>query len=364
MKRNLQWYLQIALWIIYTVLLILLFNKNFSLSDSILRTAVIISVQAALFYTNSYYLFPKLIESKKVWKYILHLSIIIIILLIFFSWFERSFHSNIINELGNRRMNRMAGEPRPILPRKLLNAQLLFDILSLMIILVLSSAFSAAQISQKRELKDFKSSQAQLESEMKFLKSQINPHFLFNALNNIYSLTLTGSDKSSELILKLSAMLRYILYECNGPYVSIEKEWEYILNFIDFQKIKSKEAINIEMEFTNDAPGSLITPMIFIPFIENAFKHSHVDSIEEAWLNISLNNKTEEIIFQVDNSIPTNKQSKDEVGGVGLENVKRRLELIYSKNYDLIINEKKNSYSVILRIHKRDDLSFEAKNEI
>ena len=364
MKKNLQWYLQIALWIIYTVLLVLLFNKNFSLSDSILRTVVIISVQAALFYTNSYYLFPKLIESKKVWKYILNLTIILIILLIFFLWFERSFHPNIINELGNRRMNRMPGGPPNVLPRKLMNAQILFDILSLMIILVLSSAYSAAQISQKRELKDFKSSQAQLESEMKFLKSQINPHFLFNALNNIYSLTLTGSDKSSEMILKLSAMLRYILYECNGPFVSIEKEWEYILNFVDFQKLKSKDVINLNMEFKNDSPGSLITPMIFIPFIENAFKHSHVDSIDDAWLNISLNNKKEEIIFQVDNSIPANKQSKDEAGGVGLENVKRRLELVYAKNYDLIINEKKNSYSVILRIHKKDELSINLINEV
>ena len=187
---------------------------------------------------------------------------------------------------------------------------------------------------------------------MKFLKSQINPHFLFNALNNIYALTISGSEQSSEMILKLSYMLRYILYECNGPFVSIEKEWEYILNFIDFQNLKSKDDININLDFTNDSAGALISPMIFIPFIENAFKHSHVDSLAEAWVNISLNNKKEEIIFQVDNSIPSKKHNQDELGGIGLENAKRRLELIYSDNYDLIINDKKNSYSVILRIRK------------
>jgi LytS/YehU family sensor histidine kinase len=188
---------------------------------------------------------------------------------------------------------------------------------------------------------------------MKFLKSQINPHFLFNALNNIYSLTITGSADSSEMILKLSDMLRYILYECNESKVPIENEWKYIENFIEFQKLKSKEELNIRIEFNNAVPGALIAPMILIPFVENAFKHSKVEDTEKGWVNLSLNNNTEAIILQVDNSIPEQVHNKDEVGGIGLKNVNRRLELAYEKSHDLIINHTPTVYSAILRIHKK-----------
>lgn len=353
MKKNLPIYIHGALWIVYSILMALVINKTFSQSDTLIRTTVIVLIQVGLFYFNSFVLFPKLIESKKVWKYILQISLIIIGVSIFFLWFEKFFHPDFINDIAQNRMNRARGRgPKILSPRNMANARFLFNILSILIILILSSAYSAAQISLKREFIEVKSNQANLESEMKFLKSQINPHFLFNALNNIYSLTLSGSKQSSEMILKLSYMLRYILYECNGPFVTIEKEWEYILNFIDFQKLKSKDEININLDLTNEIAGSLISPMIFIPFIENAFKHSHVDSLAEAWVSISLNNKKEEIIFQVDNSVPSKKYNQDELGGVGLENVKRRLELIYSDHFDLIINDKKASYSVILRIRK------------
>jgi LytS/YehU family sensor histidine kinase len=222
----------------------------------------------------------------------------------------------------------------------------------MLIILVISSAYSVTKLSRKKERDEELAISEKIQSEMKFLKSQINPHFLFNALNNIYSLTITGSADSSEMILKLSDMLRYILYECNESKVPIENEWKYIENFIEFQKLKSKEELNIRIEFNNAVPGALIAPMILIPFVENAFKHSKVEDTEKGWVNLSLNNNTEAIILQVDNSIPEQVHNKDEVGGIGLKNVNRRLELAYEKSHDLIINHTPTKYSVILRIHK------------
>jgi len=106
------------------------------------------------------------------------------------------------------------------------------------------------------------------------------------------------------------------------------------------------------VDFNNEQKGSKISPMVLIPFIENAFKHSNIDDTEEGWVRISLNNKRDEIIFQVENSMPKEEQNKDKVGGIGLENVKRRLDLIYEKKYDLIINDNVKSYSIILRIQK------------
>lgn len=355
MKKNVQVYIQIVLWLIYAILLTLLINERFSTSDSIIKASVLVAIQISLFYTNSQILFPKLLVNKKVWKYILQISIILFILLLFFLWFEKQFFPDTINAIRERPPNRGLERPfRAIAQRKqFVNALVLFDFLSLLIVLILSTAYAAAQISRKKELIDSEKSREDLVSEMNFLKSQINPHFLFNALNNIYSLTLTGSEKASDMILKLSAMLRYILYDCNVSFVVIEKEWDYILNFIDFQKLKSKENLQLTLDFNNEAPSYQIMPMIFIPFIENAFKHSNIENTEKGWIHISLNNKIDEIIFQVDNSVSHEGLSQDDVGGIGLENVKRRLELVYGENFDLIINDNLNSYSIVLRIQKK-----------
>jgi LytS/YehU family sensor histidine kinase len=353
MKKNYQLYIQAALWIVYAFLLTVIINKTFSLSDSIIKSGTLIMIQISLFYYNSQRLFPALLSTKKTWKYLLNLLVILALLFIFFTWFERQFLPEIVEEMAPNKLNRLqeramrGGPPR----RQLLNALILFDFLSLLIVLILSSAYSAASMSRKKEQLESQKNVENLSSEMKFLKSQINPHFLFNALNNIYSLTLTGSAEASEMILKLSEMLRYILYECNDSYVSIEREWNYIQNFIDFQQLKSKDKLNLELSFTNDNPGAMISPMIFIPFIENAFKHSNIEN-RSGWIRIALNNKPEEIIFQVDNSVSLEKKNQDNTGGIGLDNVKRRLELVYNKQADLIINDSKESFGVLLRIKK------------
>jgi len=355
MKKNYQFYIQAALWIVYAILLTVIINKTFSFSDSIIKSGTLIIVQTSLFYYNSQRLFPSLLASKKTWKYLLNLLVILALLFIFFAWFERQFLPEITERMNPNNLNRLqerAMRGRP--PRRpFFNALILFDFLSLLLVLILSSAYSASTISRKKEYLESVKNIEDLSSEMKFLKSQINPHFLFNALNNIYSLTLTGSSEASKMILKLSEMLRYILYECNDSYVSIEKEWNYILNFIDFQQLKSKEKLNLELNFTNDHHGAMISPMIFIPFIENAFKHSNIED-KAGWIRISLNNKLEEIIFQVDNSVSLEKKNLDHIGGIGLENVKRRLELVYDERADLIINDSKENFGVILRIKKNE----------
>ncbi len=351
MRKYLHFYLQASLWLVYGLLLVLAINRNFNINDAILKSMVIISIHLGLFYLNSNVLIPKLIIDKKTWLYVLYIIVIFFILFIFFNWFERQFIPEDIPEAARTRLEMQKNRPLNM-PRQLFRARLVAEILALLIILVISSAYSVTKISRKKERDDEMSKSENLQSEMKFLKSQINPHFLFNALNNIYSLTITGSEQSSDMILKLSDMLRYILYECNESKVPIENEWKYIQNYIEFQKLKSKDELNIRVEFNNESPGAIIVPMILIPFVENAFKHSKVEDTDNGWVAISLNNKANEIIFQVENSIPEQKHNKDDVGGIGLENVKRRLDLSYGKTQDLIISDTPKSYSVILRIKK------------
>lgn len=354
MKKNLPYYLHGSIWLAYGVLLVLAINRNFNLADTLIKVLVMLTVHIGLFYFNSNKLIPNLIKDKKTWLYILYILAILFFLVLFFTWFERQFFPEDVPQAVRNRIERQRDRPFKIPDHvQLFRLRLVAEFVALLIILIISSAYSVTKISRKKERNEELAVSEKLQSEMKFLKSQINPHFLFNALNNIYSLTITGSEHSSEMILKLSDMLRYILYECNESMVPIENEWKYIENYIEFQKLKSKDELNIQMEFNDEITGALIAPMILIPFVENAFKHSKVEDAELGWVNISLNNNAESIILQVENGVPQQKHNKDEVGGIGLENVKRRLELAYFESHDLIINHTPTKYSVILRIDKK-----------
>lgn len=188
-----------------------------------------------------------------------------------------------------------------------------------------------------------------LETELKLLKAQINPHFIFNALNNIYSLTYMKADNAPESVLKLSEMLRYVFYDCSKDRVPLRAEINYIQNFNAFQQMKSeiKQDINFNTNLTSGMPE--IAPMLFIPFIENAFKYSRIEENENAFVNISISTNNNIIIFNSENSIP--QESKSAAGsGVGINNVKHRLAIIYPKKYDLKINETNDKFIVNLTL--------------
>ncbi|MCT4640089.1 MAG: histidine kinase [Bacteroidales bacterium] len=184
-----------------------------------------------------------------------------------------------------------------------------------------------------------------LKSELALLRSQVNPHFLFNTLNNIYSLVYKKSDKAPESVLKLSGIMRYMLYESNEDYVNISKELEYLNNYIELQKIRYANPDKINYNITGENTDAQIAPMIFIPFIENSFKHGPKEDV----ININIDITATNITFEIFNKISEIKTiSKDRCGGIGLRNVARRLELLYKDRHKLSINGTDNSYSVKL----------------
>ncbi|MFT6150460.1 MAG: sensor histidine kinase YesM [Saprospiraceae bacterium] len=189
-----------------------------------------------------------------------------------------------------------------------------------------------------------------LEAELKFLKSQINPHFLFNSLNNIYTLTVLNPKAAGDSLLKLSEMLRYLLYECDAEKVTLGRELAYLQNYIDLFSLKDEEALHINFDVTDVDNDIMIAPLLFIPFIENAFKHSQVEDLENGWINIILFGDTEQVYFEIKNSLPKIDFSKDKVGGIGLQNVNRQLELVYPKRHTLNINKTETEFSVELTI--------------
>lgn len=188
-----------------------------------------------------------------------------------------------------------------------------------------------------------------LGTEIKLLKAQINPHFIFNALNNIYSLAYTKSEMAPESILKLSEMLRYVFYDCSNDVVKLGAEIEYISNFIAFQQMKSEHEQSINFDNLKARKDIDIAPMLFITFIENAFKYSKIEEYKEAYVNVDLNSDKKHLNFVIENSIPP--QGKSLAGnGLGINNVKQRLDLLYPNKYDLVLIENETTYTVNLKI--------------
>ena len=185
-------------------------------------------------------------------------------------------------------------------------------------------------------------------AELAFLKSQINPHFLFNSLNNIYSLAYQKSEKTPEAILKLSEIMRYMLYESNEDKVALSDEIRYLENYIELQKLRFKDNISIKFDINGDPLGLMITPLVLISFVENAFKHGIATDIENP-ISIVLNLSDDKLLFHVSNI--KSSMNKDITGGIGLQNVQRRLSLIYKDRYRLHIDDNNDIYNCELYLN-------------
>ncbi len=194
--------------------------------------------------------------------------------------------------------------------------------------------------------------QQKLESELKFLKSQIHPHFLFNTLNNLYALTLDKSDKAPEVVVKLSDLLSYMLYECNVPRVPLEKEINLLRDYLELEKMRYQSELKVDFDVQGRVNGKMIAPLLLIPFIENGFKHGLSKQIENPWINIHLEVEDYKLTFLVENNKPL-VDKKDESGyseGIGLKNVKRRLNLIYGDDYNLEVKDEHGVFNVLLEL--------------
>jgi len=193
-----------------------------------------------------------------------------------------------------------------------------------------------------------------IQAELKLLKAQIHPHFLFNTLNNLYALTLKKDDRAPMVVLKLSHLLNYILYECNVKYAPLKKEIEMLQNYIELEKIRYGERIQIQFDIDGSVQGVYIAPLLFLPFLENSFKHGASGILEKPWINIILKVEQDEILFQIENSKEKDIKQLSYQEGIGLNNVKRRLELLHKGDYELTIENKEDCFFVLLSIKYRE----------
>lgn len=193
-----------------------------------------------------------------------------------------------------------------------------------------------------------------LEAELLALRAQINPHFLFNALNNIYALSLDASPKTPDIILKLSDLMRYILYECRTPRVDLEKELAFVENYLEVERLRVSDDVEVCFNTVGHLAGQQVAPLLFMPLIENAFKHGVGSQVDGAFVHILMQyDQPDQLTFEIENSKEAalvRYDADDPYHGVGLTNVRKRLQLLYPEAHTFDIQDTEQLYRVHLTL--------------
>lgn len=331
--KNYRWTWHVAFWVTYILLLTYTFVQVMSFTAALTRMLTGLVLHLFFAYTNWLIFIPSYFLKKRYTVY-------------FGSCFGLIVSLGLLRYFGEQSL------PVPFASHEVV-AQLplkyIFSFFSFLSIWVLSSLFRLLEDRIKTMQLENELKNAQLHSELRFLKSQINPHFLFNTLNNVYSLAYLKSDRAAPMILKLSGMLRYMIYDCDAPKVSLQKETEYLRDYIDLRVLNPADRTKVSFEIHNQALDLLIEPMLFVNFVENAFKHGNL-SEPNAYINVRLTASPGQLRFLIENSIgihPTDNKA----GGIGIQNVRQRLALLYPSKHDLEIRKSNDSYRVGLTIN-------------
>lgn len=330
----------IAFWIFRTIL----FYRSFMIDGMVeffwYHVVWLLPIEIIAVYFTAYVLVPKLLLEKKYW------------------WFVFSILLSGAFFIAMARLIRYEFIYPEVYPRGLKRPLFYFPAMFNITISMYSYVFlfSGIRVFQSW-IKDQKRRQElekqNLNSELALLRSQINPHFLFNTLNNIDSLVFIDQTKASDAILKLSGIMRYMLYEANTEIVPLEREIDYIMSMVALLRLRLKNPGFIEFEVRGNPAGKQIPPMLLVPFIENAYKHGK-KSGKSPGIKFLLDIGDNDIRFESWNTYDVqNKHNKDKVGGIGLNNVQRRLKLLYDKQHEFEYERKNGQFHVRLHIPAR-----------
>lgn len=234
--------------------------------------------------------------------------------------------------------------------------RLLYTLLDILPAIGLASTIKLLRSSVASQQKQQELEKEKLKSELNFLKAQTNPHFLFNTLNNLYGLARKNDNNTAPSIMKLSKIMRYIIYECSAPTVPIQNEVLVIEDYIELEKLRYDERLHVNFEKKVDNWKQDIASLILLPFVENAFKHGASESRADTFIDISLVLQQEHLSFKIKNTREyTTEQVEPPREGIGLKNVKRQLDLVYGSDYALKILPEPDMYSVELSMHLQHD---------
>lgn len=294
------------------------------------------ATQIPMMYLHLYFLVPQLLNRKRYLVY----AVCTVALVFAYSYVNFNLLRLIPASISN---------PGLIDYINQLNSQ--YDIIEGFFTLVITYSIKYAGQVRSTQTRLLQLQRDNLTLELNALKAQINPHFLFNTLNNIYSLALQKSDQTADMVLRLSDMMRYVLYECNSGAVALEREVEFMSNYVELERIRHGKHVSINFTLSGDTGDKKIEPLLLIPLVENSFKHGINAQMENSYVNIQFEVNDHTVRLSVENSIPANGTLMKEKGGIGLDNVRKRLELIYPGNHRLEISPFKNRYLVTLQLN-------------
>jgi uncharacterized ubiquitin-like protein YukD len=308
-------------------------------------------VYVSLFYLNTYVLMPQLYLKQKVWLYCL-CALVLLALVFWLKPYENLLHMHHFDEVRPSRFDSFAPHDGPPFhgPRPERRGRLL-DIVSIVLFLGIWSVSMALQLFRQWRHTERRALQAESEkvnAELSFLKAQINPHFLFNTLNNIYSLSITQSEQTPNAILKLSEILHYITDDVRNDFVPLQSEVDCVKNYIALQQLRLTNKVDVQLNIEGGLSGKQIVPLLFMTFIENAFKYG-ISSHEPCKIVIEIIVGERSIEFFCRNKIMV-KNATEERTGVGISNAKKRLDYLYPQKYLLNIHTEADLFSVHLTI--------------
>ncbi|MBN2487158.1 MAG: histidine kinase [Bacteroidales bacterium] len=341
--------LHIAAWaVIFFVPLYLFSSDNKPDKIFIARIYLRTFIFALLFYVNYFFLIPWLLFKKKQLAYYLSASAFMIVL-----YFANTEANRIINESPIvqhqfEEFNKIKDEIK-FMPKKPWR----FDTYNFFFTAILITGFGIGLRMSVRyyenEKKHKELEKEMLNSELAFLKNQVSPHFFFNTLNNIYSLVEINTKDARKAILQLSKLMRYMLYESEQGNTRLSTEIEFMRNYIELMKLRLTEKVSLLVNFPDQFDDINIPPLLFIPFIENAFKHG-ISYRDNSFIMIDIVANSNNITFICKNSLGISKDVVKENSGIGLENVKKRLALLFPEKYKLSIKQDETTFSVFLKI--------------
>jgi len=344
-------------WTVYTGSIIPVI-ESFSEFHNIVKYLGYVVFQALGVYFCLYVLIPKLLEKR---KYVQFLGAIIIVLAVMSFFISTNYYvaAAIAGKTPFELFKIVPASPVIIFMRNALP--------SCVAAMTLGMSIKLAKNWQESQKRQQVLEKEKLETELKFLKSQFNPHFLFNTINSIFVLIDKNTEMASDTLVKFSSLLRYQLYECDTNTISLQKELSYIESFMKLESLRQNKDFTLRTHYPDAISKDLvIAPFILIPFIENAFKHLSHDKKQEKWIDVKVVIKDTSLEFEVRNSTNFEEDTSDIndgiYNGLGLKNVNRRLDIVYANNYTLSTIKKEDTYSILLKLQLASNIAIEFQN--
>lgn len=326
----------IGLHILFWILVVLYFAWGFGLGvdpmKSIYNAIFFLPGHLIMVYSMLYFLVPKFLLNRKYWQFLLGIVILVGICGIYTVLAQLS----ITADANPRLQGATFSVGRNILP--------------FIHIAGIAASIKLLKYWYVQRKQTLEAEQQRTAAELKLLKAQLHPHFLFNTLNNLYSHTLEFSPRSPEIVLKLSALLRFMIYESNSQRISLAKEIDLLQNYISLEELRYGDRLDLSVSITGDIEKYQIAPLLLLPFLENAFKHGTSKQIDQCWISFDLTLDGSLVKFKLINSIDPETEEETSSGGLGLENVRKRLEILYREKYTLETQKLEEVYVLNLEL--------------